>query len=111
MPQRPCRRWDTANKAKELANFSVCTTWGRKGENIYLLSVYRKRLEFPDLERAVIEQQRQYGADVLIEEAASGVQLIQQLRERGFAFAEAVKPEGDNAHGRKETKIVACGKR
>jgi hypothetical protein len=29
--------WDTANKATELSDFSVCTTWGIKGKNLYLL--------------------------------------------------------------------------
>jgi hypothetical protein len=26
--------WDTANKATELSDFSVCTTWGVKGKNL-----------------------------------------------------------------------------
>jgi len=32
--------WDTANKATELANYSVCTTWGRQGRQIYLLNLF-----------------------------------------------------------------------
>jgi hypothetical protein len=47
--------WDTANKNTELANFSVCTTWGLKGQHMYLLDVYRRKVEFPDLKRAVRE--------------------------------------------------------
>ncbi len=47
--------WDTANKAGELNDFSVCTTWGVKGKDYYLLDVFRKRLIFPDLKRAVVE--------------------------------------------------------
>ena len=27
--------WDTANKPSELANYSVCTTWGVKEKQIY----------------------------------------------------------------------------
>jgi predicted phage terminase large subunit-like protein len=88
--------WDTANKASELANYSVCTTWGRKAKEIYLLNVYRKQLDFPNLVRAVLEQQRHFGASViLVEEAASGVQLVQQLREKDIRSVKAVKPEGD----------------
>jgi phage terminase large subunit-like protein len=44
--------WDTANKPSELADYSVCTTWGLKGSNFYLLNVLGKRLSFPDLKRA-----------------------------------------------------------
>jgi predicted phage terminase large subunit-like protein len=88
--------WDTASKASELANYSVCTTWGRKGKHIYLLNVYRKQVDFPDLVRAVVEQQRQFRAHViLVEEAASGIQLIQQLKEQGIRSVKAVKPERD----------------
>ena len=48
--------WDTANKASELSDFSVCTTWGIKGKDLYLLNLVRKRLEYPALKRAVREQ-------------------------------------------------------
>ena len=39
--------WDTANKASELSDFSVCTSWGIKGKNLYLLHVLRKRIKYP----------------------------------------------------------------
>ena len=68
---RIVQSWDTANKATELSDFSVCTTWGIKGKNLYLLSVLRKRLEYPALKRAVREQQCLYDANVvLIEDKA-----------------------------------------
>ncbi len=77
--------WDTANKSGELNDFSVCTTWGAIGENYYLLDVFRRRLNYPDLKRAVLEQARQYHADiVLIEDKASGTQLIQDLHFEGL---------------------------
>jgi phage terminase large subunit-like protein len=53
---RIIQSWDTANKPSELADYSVCTTWGLKGPNFYLLNVLRKKLAFPDLKRAVVEQ-------------------------------------------------------
>ena len=31
--------FDTANKATELSDFSVCTSWGIKGKELYLLHV------------------------------------------------------------------------
>src|SRR5207302_2881974 len=72
--------WDTANKATELSDFSVCTTWGVRGKNLYLLGLLRQRLEYPALKRAVREQRDLFAANVvLIEDKASGTQLIQEL--------------------------------
>ncbi len=47
--------WDTANSPSELADYSVCATWGLKGPNFYLINVLRKKLVYPDLKRAVHE--------------------------------------------------------
>src|SRR5437868_5451775 len=77
---RIVQSWDTANKASELSDFSVCTTWGVKGKDLFLLAVFRRRLEYPALKRAVREQQSLFHATVvLIEDKASGTQLIQEL--------------------------------
>src|SRR6516225_6977198 len=77
---RIVQSWDTANKATELSDFSVCTTWGIKGKTVYLLGRLRQRLEYPALKRAVREQQNLYYAtEILIEDKASGTQLIQEL--------------------------------
>ena len=72
--------WDTANKATELSDFSVCTTWGILGKNLYLLEVLRRRMEYPELKRAVRDQHALFRPSVvLIEDKASGTQLIQEL--------------------------------
>jgi predicted phage terminase large subunit-like protein len=73
--------WDTANKSGELNDFSVCTTWGITINHYYLLHVFRKRLNYPELKRAVKEHARQHKAvHVVIEDKASGTQLIQDLQ-------------------------------
>ena len=70
--------WDSANKLTELSDFSVCTTWGIKGSKIYLLDVLKSRMAYPELKRAVRAQAEAYKATVvLIEDRASGTQLIQ----------------------------------
>src|SRR5271165_3364936 len=93
---RIVQSWDTANKPSELADYSVCTTWGLKGPNFYLLNVLRKKLSFPDLKRAVIEQNRMFRPEViLIEDKASGTQLIQDLIEAGVSHVARYKPDGD----------------
>src|SRR5215469_305005 len=37
---RIVQSWDTANKATELSDFSVCTTWGVKGKNLFLIGLF-----------------------------------------------------------------------
>jgi predicted phage terminase large subunit-like protein len=81
---RIVQSWDTANKATELSDFSVCTTWGIKGKHLFLIGLFRQRLEYPALKRAVREQQNLFNASVvLIEDKASGTQLIQDLIAEG----------------------------
>jgi len=93
---RIVQSWDTANKATELSDFSVCTSWGIKEKHLYLLGVLRKRLEYPTLKRAVREQQSLFDASVvLIEDKASGTQLIQELIADGCYAATSYKPECD----------------
>ena len=77
---RIIQSWDTANKSTELNDYSVCTTWGQKNKKIYLLHVLRRRMDYPDLKRAVRQQaERFHPTDILIEDKASGTQLIQEL--------------------------------
>jgi predicted phage terminase large subunit-like protein len=94
--ERVVQSWDTANKATELSDFSVCTTWGVRGKNLYLLGLLRQRLEYPALKRAVREQQTLYDAtEVLIEDKASGTQLIQELIAEGCHGVTRYQPECD----------------
>src|SRR6516165_597782 len=88
--------WDTANKASELSDFSVCTSWGIKGKDLYLLHVLRKRMEYPELKRAVREQCAAFEASVvLIEDKASGTQLIQELVHEGLHAVTRYQPQAD----------------
>lgn len=90
---RIVQSWDTANKAGELNDYSVCTTWGVEGRKRYLLHVFRKKLNYPDLKRAVVDLAREYSAyNVLIEDKASGVQLIQELERELHSTVTAYKP-------------------
>ena len=78
--------WDTANKSGEFNDYSVCTVWGIDRKNKYLLEVFRERLDYPELRRAVKNLsekcRRQYYSRpvVLIEDKASGTQLLQDLK-------------------------------
>jgi phage terminase large subunit-like protein len=90
---RIVQSWNTANKATELSDFSVCTTWGVKGKELFLLAVFRQKLEYPALKRAVREQLGLFKATVvLIEDKASGTQLIQELIKDGCHAATRYQP-------------------
>jgi predicted phage terminase large subunit-like protein len=85
--------WDTANKSGERNDYSVCTTWGTYNGNFYLLDVLRKRMNFPELKRAVLELFRKYSVDkLLIEDKGSGTSLIQELKSDYIWCLQAYTP-------------------
>ena len=93
---RILQSWDTANTPGELADYSVCTTWGLKGQSFYLLNVFRRKLFYPELKRAVAEQEGLFRPQaILIEDKASGTQLIQDLLAEGRSRVTRCKPDGD----------------
>lgn len=88
--------WDTAAKDKEENNYSVCTTWGKKDQNLYLVHVLRRRMDYPELKRSVTEQATRFKATtVLIEDKSSGTPLIQELRREGSHAIKAYQPKID----------------
>jgi len=87
---------DTGNKPTELADYSAITVWGYRDPDIYLLHVYRAKLDYPNLKRTVVDVAARYHADVvLIEEKASGIQLIQELKEARVRGVKGYEPKGD----------------
>jgi len=85
-----------ANKPTEISDYSVCTTWGVKDKHFYLLSILRKRMDYPTLKRAVREHWQAFDAKViLIEDKASGTQLIQELVAEGLHAVTRYVPECD----------------
>jgi predicted phage terminase large subunit-like protein len=89
--------WDTANKPTQLSDYSVCTTWGIANERLYLLHVFRDRLDYPSLKRAVRQQAELYRAGaILIEDRASGTQLIQELQSEGLHAVKRYDPGGSD---------------
>ena len=111
---RVIQSWDTASKASQLNDYSVCTTWGiTKNDDIYLLHVFRGRLDYIDLKLKVVELAEMHGANVvLIEDCASGIQLVQTLRYEGFGKLEAVSaPKMDKEmRCRAITPLVEAGR-
>ena len=82
--QKVVQSWDTGMSAAPTSDYSVCTTWGFRARKWYLLDVFRQRLDYPDLKRAVIRRKRDWEADkVLIEDAGSGRSLWQEFSQQG----------------------------
>jgi predicted phage terminase large subunit-like protein len=93
---RIVQSWDTANKATELSDYSVCTTWGVLYKQYYLLDVFRQKLNYPALKRSVLDLSKKYSANaIVIEDKASGTQLIQDLKsEFVYGIKEYTPPPG-----------------
>ncbi len=84
---------------RKLADYSVCTTWGVKGKQVYLLHVLRKRLDYPALKRAVSEQAHTFQpTEILIEGKSSGTQLIQELMHGGMYGVRRYEPTNGQGH-------------
>jgi predicted phage terminase large subunit-like protein len=66
------------------------------GLSLYLPDVFRKKLDFPSHKRAVIELTDRFRpSTILIEDKASGTQLIQDLREARLSRVRASTPADD----------------
>lgn len=97
--------WDTATSEKDKSSYSACTTWGvfkddHQHDSLILLSVWRKKVEFPELYKAVQRMAKDYRATtedriinpryapdlILVEEKSSGIQLIQTFNKTGITL-------------------------
>ncbi|HVX00758.1 MAG TPA: phage terminase large subunit [Candidatus Babeliaceae bacterium] len=106
--------WDTALETKDTNAYSACTTWGlfkeEKGRySIILLSMWRGRVEYPELRKMAKRLYRDYRDDgeieiipdtrhmpdyVLVEAEVSGISLLQDLNQAGIPVTRFV-PKGD----------------
>ena len=112
--------WDTAFEKTQRADYSAGTTWGiftnhKDGNrpNIILLNTYKKRVEFPELKKDVMEEYRAYDPDtIIIEKKASGAPLIYELRAMGIPVQEFTPSKGQDKIARLNSvsDIIASGK-
>jgi len=95
--------WDTAFKKNQANDPSAGLVWGTTSNRIYLLDVVNERMEFPELKRTCQAMWERDGARaVLVEDAASGQSLIQELRRETRMPILPVKAVGD-----KESRVHA----
>lgn len=83
--------WDTAVSKSATAAWTVCITAGIIGRNLYVLDVYRERVEYPDLKRRHRNMAARTTWDTcpfpvqppntcVVEFKSSGQQLVQEAR-------------------------------
>lgn len=88
--------WDTAIETGENNDFSVCTTWGVTSSGYYLLNVFRKRLLYPELRKAVLTQKRKFQSHfVLIEAQNNGRALYHDLDGQPNQWIGSISPNKD----------------
>lgn len=104
--------WDTAFKEKEENDFSVCQTWAVTNEGYYLEDVWRGRVEFPELKKKAVELFSTYSPnEILIEDKASGISLIQELQRETRIPIKPIKPDKDKlARVHSITPIIESGR-
>ncbi len=87
--------WDTAWEEQESADWSVCATLGLADNAVYVLDVFRARLETPALLRVMRELYARHRPNaVLIEDKSSGKSALQMLRAETRLPVVAVAPGG-----------------
>lgn len=86
--------WDIASKIGPQNDYTVCLTVLMRRTDYYILHGLRERLEYPDLQRKAIQLRDHHKAKtVLIEEAGTGIPLIQDLKRNGGFRPIEIKPE------------------
>ena len=88
--------WDTASKGGPDNDWSVCTTWiVTRDKCWYLLDVWRKRVDYPELKAAVQTLTVRFRAQrILVEDTGAGTSLVQELRAKVSGII-AVRPDRD----------------
>jgi predicted phage terminase large subunit-like protein len=111
--------WDTAFEKHQRADYSAGTTWGvfthhkDNTKNIILLNTYKKRVEWVELKKDVLQEYRDYEPDgLLIEKKATGAPLIYELRAMGIPVQEYTPSKGQDKIARLNSvsDIIASGK-
>lgn len=72
---------DCASKVALHNDFSAIVTLISDGKNMYVIDVVRKRLEFVDLARAVVDVYHKHQPSVIfVEDASAGIPLVAELK-------------------------------
>jgi len=93
---RRVQSWDTAIKSGQQHDASVCLTFAESENRSYLIDARVFRLEYPDLKRMFFALAEQWQPQaVLVEDRASGQQLLQDVRRESLLPIIAISPKHD----------------
>jgi predicted phage terminase large subunit-like protein len=94
---------DAAQEANTRADYNALTTWGVffneevNNYNIILLNSIKKRLEFPELKKLVLEEYKDWEPDAfMVEKKSNGAALYQELRRMGVPVGEFTPGKGQD---------------
>ena len=97
--------WDTAIKVKEKNDFSVGILIAQCENGYYIVDMYREKVEYPDLKKAVRRKyESQRCSRLLVEDKASGQQIIQEFKSIVGMCVVAMMP-GRNMGSTKEERM------
>jgi predicted phage terminase large subunit-like protein len=94
---------DAAQEANTRADYNALTTWGvffneeTNNFNIILLNAIKRRMEFPDLKKLVLEEYKEWEPDAfIVEKKSNGSALYQELRRMGVPVGEFTPGKGQD---------------
>jgi len=94
---------DAAQETNNRADYNALTTWGvffneeTNNYNIILLNAIKKRMEFPDLKKLVLDEYKEWEPDAfVVEKKSNGAALYQELRRMGVPVGEFTPGKGQD---------------
>ena len=94
---------DAAQETNNRADYNALTTWGvffneaTNNFSIILLNSIKKRMEFPELKKLVLEQYKEWEPDAfMVEKKSNGAALYQELRRMGIPVGEFTPGKGQD---------------
>ena len=94
---------DAAQETNNRADYNALTMWGvffnedTDNYNIILLNAIKRRLEFPDLKKLVLEEYKEWEPDAfVVEKKSNGAALYQELRRMGVPVGEFTPGKGQD---------------
>ena len=94
---------DAAQEATNRADYNALTTWGvfynEETQNfaIILLNAIKKRMEYPELKKMVLEEYKEWQPDAfMVEKKSNGSPLYQEFRRMGIPVGEFTPGKGQD---------------
>lgn len=94
---------DAAQETNNRADYNALTTWGvffneeTNNFNIILLNAIKRRMEFPDLKKLVLQEYKDWEPDAfVVEKKSNGSALYQELRRMGVPIGEFTPGKGQD---------------